>query len=88
MFYMYILQSSIDKDLYVGSTNNLQRRFKEHNAREVLSTKARKPLALVYYEAYQAENDARNREHQLKLRGQAMTQLKRRIKNSLLQNQC
>lgn len=83
MFYVYILQSSVDKELYVGSTNNLRRRLFEHNNGKVFSTKHRKPLVLVYYEAYRAEKDARKREKMLKLRGQARRQLKERLSKSL-----
>ena len=84
MFYTYILQSDKDAELYVGSTNDLKRRLLEHNQGKVHSTKSRVPFELVYYEAYRAEEDAREREHQLKLRGQARAQLKRRIARSLL----
>jgi putative endonuclease len=87
MFYVYVLKSQKDNLLYVGSTNNLKRRFKEHNAGDVESTKPRRPLDLVYYEAYLIETEARNRERQLKLRGHALGQLKRRIKSSLQQNE-
>jgi putative endonuclease len=85
MFYMYILRSAVDNQLYIGSTNNLRRRLVEHNAGDVSSTKPRRPLTLIYYEAYQNESDARKREHQLKLRGRALAQLKRRIEGSLQQ---
>lgn len=87
MFYVYVLQSEKDKMLYVGSTNNLKRRFKEHNAGDVDSTKPRRPLILIYYEAYLLELDARNREKQLKLRGHALGQLKRRLRESLQQKE-
>jgi putative endonuclease len=85
MFYLYILKSKIDGELYIGSTNDLKRRFAEHNAGDVQSTKSRRPLTILYYEAYTAEVDARKREKQLKLRGRALTQLKRRLEFSLLQ---
>lgn len=86
MFYTYVLQSKWDGKLYVGSTNNLRRRVKEHNAGDVPSTKPRRPLILLYYEAYSAEADARNREDQLKLRGRALGQLKRRLRHTLQQD--
>ncbi len=85
MFYLYILRSIKDNELYVGSTNDLKRRLKEHNAGDVQSTKPRRPLVLLYYEAYAAEPDARKREQQLKLRGRALAQLKRRLEFSLQQ---
>ena len=87
MFYTYVLMSVKDKNLYVGSTSDLRRRLGEHNKGQVRSTKSRRPFKLVYYEAYTAEDDARKREEQLKLRGQALGQLKRRIYKSLMQNQ-
>ena len=84
MFYVYVLQSKNDKELYIGSTNNLARRLNEHNSGSVDSTAHRIPFILVYYEAYIAEDDARNRERALKLRGQARVHLKKRIMQSLL----
>lgn len=84
MFYVYILKSKKDKELYIGSTNNLDRRVNEHNNGLVFSTKSRVPFELVYYEAYKSENDARSREKNLKLRSRAFAQLKTRIKKSVL----
>ncbi|HOW60936.1 MAG TPA: GIY-YIG nuclease family protein [Candidatus Moranbacteria bacterium] len=84
MFYVYIIKSKKDGDLYTGSTNNLIKRFSEHNKGLCKSTKCRVPFKLVYYEAYVSQKDARTREHNLKLRANALSQLKRRIKNSLI----
>jgi len=83
MFYVYILKSQKDKKLYIGSSNNLDRRIKEHNEGKVFSTKSRIPFELIYYEAYKSESDARKREHNLKLRSRAHAQLKKRIGASL-----
>lgn len=83
MFYVYILKSKKDNNLYTGSTNDLKRRFIEHNKGRVESTCFRRPLELVYYEAYASEVDARNREKSLKLRANALSQLKRRINESI-----
>ena len=83
MFYTYILKSKKDGDLYIGSTDNLRERFIKHNKGQVLSTKNRRPLEIIYYEAYKSESDARQREHNLKLRRNAFSQLKRRIKKSI-----
>lgn len=84
MFYVYVLKSGKDKNLYIGSTNDLKRRFKEHNSGKVFSTKSRMPFNLVYYESYALEDEARKREHLLKLDGRALAQLKSRIKGSIL----
>jgi putative endonuclease len=83
MFFVYILKSKKDKNLYIGYTNDLRKRIKEHNLGLVYSTKLRKPFYLVYYEAYDFKQDAVSREHNLKLRAKALRQLKIRIKTSL-----
>ena len=54
MWYVYILRSLIDNNLYVGSTNNVHRRLAEHNSGKVDSTKGRIPFGL---EAYIAAKD-------------------------------
>ncbi len=83
MFFVYILQSKKDKQLYIGYTKDLLQRFKKHNLGLVPSTKLRIPFRLAYYEAYASRQDATHREHNLKLRAKALGQLKKRIKNCL-----
>ncbi len=83
MFFVYILKSEKDGNLYIGCTSDLRKRFKEHNLGLVESTRLRKSLHLIYYEAYRAKQDAFHREHNLKLRAKALRQLKNRIKLSL-----
>lgn len=83
MHYVYILKSTVDQHLYIGSTNDLRRRLSEHNTGNVRSTKYRCPLELRYYEAFRCEKDARNRESALKKDGKALGQLKGRISESL-----
>ena len=64
MYYVYVLQS---KDrFYVGSTNNLKRRFKEHNDGQNISTKPYVPWVLIFYEAHTVKEDALRREGYLK----------------------
>jgi len=69
MFYVYVLQSELDRGLYIGMTENLQRRFGEHQRGESQSTKRRRPWTLIYYEAYLKESDAQGREVFLKSGG-------------------
>ena len=83
MYYIYLILSKKDGSTYIGYTDNLLRRFKEHNTGKVKSTKNKAPFELVYFEAYKAKADARYREDNLKRFAQAYTQLKERIKNSL-----
>lgn len=82
MYYVYILKSKKDNNFYMGSTNDLRRRLNEHSKGLVFSTRSRVPFELIYYEAYKAERDARNREKNLKIRSRAFAQLKKRIKES------
>ena len=83
MFYLYILKSIKDDNLYIGSTNDLKRRLFEHNNKKVRSTKSRAPFELRYYESFYNEIDARKREFSLKKDGKALGQLKIRISESL-----
>lgn len=83
MYYVYIIKSRKNSQLYIGSTNNIEKRFKEHNGGKVASTKRYRPWILVYLEGYFSEADARHREKSLKYFGKVYAQLKRRIKNSL-----
>jgi len=82
MYALYILKSLKDKEFYIGSTNNLRRRLFEHNNGQVFSTKSRRPFELIYCELYKSEDDARKREHNLKLRSKSFAQLKKRIFDS------
>ncbi len=84
MFYVYVLKSQKDTELYVGSTNDLKRRVSEHQNGKSFSTQFRRPFELIYYEAYKNEKDAREREQGLKLRGNARRFLKERIARSLV----
>ncbi len=81
MWYFYILLSEKDKKLYYGSTNDLKNRITLHNSGLVVSTKHRRPLKLVYYEAYLEESTARKREHTVKSSRGSRTALLKRINN-------
>ena len=66
MFYVYVLQSMKDMNFYTGYSKHLKLRFEEHKKGYVDSTKDRRPLKLIYYEACLNEGDARKREKYLK----------------------
>lgn len=78
MFYVYVLKSQKDKKLYIGHTNNLLKRIKEHNRGLVKATEKRKPFKLLYYEASNKLEDAIQREKSLKT-GFGRAYLKRRL---------
>jgi putative endonuclease len=76
---VYVLQSLKHNFIYIGYTDNLRRRFREHNSKLVISTKHYEPLDLIHYEAYRNRSDAKRREGYLKTnRGRTtlMTMLK------------
>ena len=66
MQYVYVLQSKVDKDFYIGCNSDLKKRFALHNAKKVASTEKRVPFVLVYYEAYIDSKDAYEREIYMK----------------------
>ena len=65
-FYTYVLLSEKDHNFYVGFTKDLAQRYEQHCLGEVQSTKGRRPLKLIYYEACLSQNDALKREKYLK----------------------
>ncbi|WP_032917332.1 GIY-YIG nuclease family protein [Mesorhizobium erdmanii] len=65
MWYVYFLQLH-DGDVYVGSTNDLRRRFESHQSGYVTSTKADLSVALKTYIAVEAEANARQLERYFK----------------------
>ncbi|MFA5084225.1 MAG: GIY-YIG nuclease family protein [Candidatus Paceibacterota bacterium] len=83
MFFLYILKSLKDGNLYIGYTSNLRKRIEEHNSGKSKATNPRKPFKLIYYEAYISEKDAKHREYSLKLRARALAQLKKRLEDTL-----
>ena len=80
MFYVYVLQSEqYSNQIYFGQTDDLKRRFSEHNAGKNTSTKRYIPWKVIYFEAYNVRHQALAREKQLKHYGQARTALKKRL---------
>ncbi|NTU69720.1 GIY-YIG nuclease family protein [bacterium] len=64
--YVYVLLSDKDNKFYVGSTSDLRKRIIEHAKGRVDSTKNRRPLSLVFYEAYLNKYDSLRREDYFK----------------------
>ena len=80
MYYVYLLQSQKDKGFYIGYSSDLRLRLIEHQKGEVKSTRHRRPLELIYYEAYNNISLAEERERQLKNFGSAYYALLKRLK--------
>lgn len=78
-YYAYLLLCA-DNTLYGGWTNNLAKRVAAHNAGcGAKYTRTRRPVTLVYYEAFDNKHDAMSREASLK-------RLSRQEKLALIQN--
>ena len=75
MYYFYVLNNKA----YFGITDDLQKRFYQHNKGLNRSTKPYVPWNLIYYEAYLSKPLAEQREKMVKYRGKAMSELKKRI---------
>lgn len=83
MFYfVYVLQSIKDKKFYTGYTENLKLRFEQHKKGLVESTKDRRPMKLIYYEACLNQKDAIRREKYFKIYFGKMF-LKKRLRSYL-----
>ena len=67
MFFTYILECA-DKTLYVGCTNNLEKRLHQHNNLKSGAhyTKIRRPVILKYSETFPSLLKARGREAEIK----------------------
>ena len=61
-YYVYVLRSVSDKQLYVGLTDNLPARLEAHSAGRVVSTRRRVPFELLYWEGCLNRSDAAQRE--------------------------
>ncbi|MFC1825306.1 GIY-YIG nuclease family protein [Thermodesulfobacteriota bacterium] len=82
MYYTYVLLSKKDGKFYTGFTQDLRLRFEQHTKGQVESTKDRRPLELIYYEACLNRSDATHREKYLKTyHGKAF--IKKRLKSYL-----
>ncbi len=66
MYTVYVLKSIKNGQRYVGYTSDLQRRLKEHNSGQNISTKGHIPYKLMYTEEYKTLAEALKREHFLK----------------------
>jgi len=66
MFYVYLLESTKNHQIYTGMSSDLKRRMKEHQAGKVRTTNRLLPVRLIFYESFLDERDAIRRENYLK----------------------
>ena len=77
--YVYLLDSKKTNQIYIGCTNNLENRLREHQEGKVFTTKKMLPVDLIYYEAFNSQQLAYKREQSLKKYGSGLSKLKSRI---------
>lgn len=75
-YYIYVLKSLVNGDIYVGSTEDVEKRFQLHNQGKVKSTKGYRPWTLLKSEEFRARSEAVRRERFLKT-GQQKEKLRR-----------
>ena len=66
MYYVYAIKSLNKNYLYVGITNNLERRISQHNLGREKTTKPYSPFKVIYTEQYENRTLARKKEKFLK----------------------
>jgi putative endonuclease len=85
MYYVYALKSKKNQKLYVGYSNDLKRRFFEHNLTNRKTnewTKRNGPFKIIYYEGFVNKKDAQKEEKFLKS-GYGREILKNKLKDTL-----
>ncbi len=82
MYFVYILKSKIDHNLYVGYSNDPAQRLEYHNQGKVDATKYRRPLEIIFLEGFLNQQDATAREKFYKT-GWGRTHLKKILSNYL-----
>jgi putative endonuclease len=66
MFFVYIIESEINKRYYIGQTGNLEERIERHNKGRNLSTKAFIPWNLKWWKEFDTRSEAIKTERILK----------------------
>ncbi len=66
MVYVYVIKSKVANRLYVGMSENVEKRLIEHNKGITQSTKPYRPWDLVFFEELNNRMEARQREKYLK----------------------
>ena len=66
MFYVYVLYSKVNGDIYIGSTADVKVRLSRHNSGKVKSTKVYRPWRLLEVYEYVTRSEAVRNERLLK----------------------
>ena len=66
MYYVYVIKSVKYLNRYIGNTDNIQKRIKEHNEGKSRYTSGRRPWVLIYQEGFETRGEVMKREKFLK----------------------
>jgi len=66
MWFTYIIRNDVNNRFYIGSTNNIKRRLKEHSRSKRQSIAHFGTYRLIYKEEYTTRSEAFQRERQIK----------------------
>ncbi len=66
MYYVYAIKSRVKNYMYIGITNDPDRKIKEHNNKRESTTRSYVPFDVIVIEACESRIDARKREKYLK----------------------
>jgi len=81
MFYVYLLECQKDKSWYIGYSEDLKKRIRDHQSGNgCRTTSMKKDWGLIYYESYHNKADALGRERFLK-GGSGRIYLKKQLKH-------
>jgi putative endonuclease len=81
-FYVYVLQSEMDRSWYIGYTSDIDKRLVEHNSGRTITTSRKMPWKVIYYEFSFNKEDAMAREKYLKS-GMGRRYIKNRLKKQI-----
>ena len=82
MYFVYILKSEKNGQIYTGRTNNLKKRVQEHINGKVRTTHRLNPVRLIFFEAFVSKKDSIRRERYFKT-SKGKSSLKQIIRESL-----
>jgi putative endonuclease len=66
MFYTYVLKSTNHNYYYKGHCRDLERRLRQHNSGMTASIQPYIPFTLIYFEAFETEQESIEREKYFK----------------------
>ncbi|MBI2446869.1 MAG: GIY-YIG nuclease family protein [Parcubacteria group bacterium] len=65
-YFVYAIRSTQRNYIYVGLTNNIERRIKQHNDGKEKTTRAYSPFRVIYVDKFEDRKSAREKEKYLK----------------------